>query len=152
MVTSSDYVTNEVLNLHMARMESLMREHFARTESENAKFREQMREDFRNFRDQVKSDMDIFKKEIKSDINAFKSEINTRFDSMQAQISVMQNDITGLKHDVNNLIHWDYWILAIIVAAFAMPHIIESIKSLFGAVRDGIAGILSLFRSKNAGQ
>ena len=141
MVTSSDYVTNEVLNLHMARMESLMREHFARTESENAKFREQMREDFRNFRDQVKSDMDIFKKEV-----------NTRFDSMQAQISVMQNDITGLKHDVNNLIHWDYWILAIIVAAFAMPHIIDSIKSLFGAVRDGIAGILSLFRSKNAGQ
>ena len=147
----------------MVRMESLMREHFARTESENAKFREQMREDFRNFRDQVKSDMDIFKKEIKSDINAFKSEVkgdintfkkevNTRFDSMQAQISVMQNDITGLKHDVNNLIHWDYWILAIIVAAFAMPHIIDSIKSLFGAVRDGIAGILSLFRSKNAGQ
>ena len=129
-----------------------MREHFARTESENAKFREQMREDFRNFRDQVKGDMDIFKKEIKSDINTFKKEVNTRFDSMQAQISVMQNDITGLKHDVNNLIHWDYWILAIIVAAFAMPHIIESIKSLFGAVRDGIAGILSLFRSKNAGQ
>ena len=148
MVTSSDYVTNEVLNLHMTRMEALMREHFAQTESENAKFREQMREDFRSFRDEVKGDINDFKKEVNTRFDG----VNARFDSLQAQISVMQNDITGLKHDVNNLFHWDYWILAIIVAVFAMPHIIESIKSLFGAVRDGIAGILSLFRSKNSGQ
>lgn len=97
-----------------------------------------------------------FREKLKDDINAFKNEINARFDGinarfdiLQSQISLMQNDITGLKHDVNNLFHWDYWILAIIVATFAMPHIIESIKSLFGAVRDGVAGILSLFKSKS---
>ena len=137
----------------------MLEKHFAENDAqisamraENAEFKEVIKDEFMKFRDEMRGEFNAFKSEVKGDINTFKKEVNTRFDSMQAQISVMQNDITGLKHDVNNLIHWDYWILAIIVAAFAMPHIIDSIKSLFGAVRDGIAGILSLFRSKNAGQ
>ena len=139
MATSEDISTIKLmLEKHFAENNAQI----SAMRAENAEFKEQIKEEFRKFRDEVKGDINDFKKEVNTRFDG----VNVRFDSLQAQMSVMQNDITGLKHDVNNLFHWDYWILAIIVAAFAMPHIIESIKSLFGAVRDGIAGILSLFK------
>ena len=74
--------------------------------------------------------------------------VNSRFDGLQTQINTIQNDITGLKHDVANLFHWNYWILAIIIGVFVLPNVAEYIRTLFGAIRDGIAGVLTLFKGK----
>ncbi len=154
-------------NIDMERLELLLREHFAKTEkqladirADNAEFRTQMKDEMSTFKDEIRIDLSTFKDEIRMDLSTFKdevradlqnvrSEMNSRFDNVQAQISVMQNDITGLKHDVASLFHWNYWILAIIIGFFVLPNCGEYLRGLFGAVRDGIAGIVALFRGKS---
>ncbi|MBQ6773495.1 MAG: DUF1640 domain-containing protein [Synergistaceae bacterium] len=151
-------------NVDMARLELLLREHFARTDkqiaemrAENAEFRSQIKDDMQNFREEIRSDMENFKSEVRSEINSFKSEVNakidglrsemnSRFDNVQTQIHVMQLDITGLKHDVANLYRWNYWMVAIIIGVFLLPTFADFIRGLFEIVRDGIAGILALFK------
>ena len=121
-------------NINFSEIKLLLEKHFAQIEKQFA----DMRKDNAEFREQTKDNM-----------NSFKSEINTRFDAIQTQITVMQNDITGLKHDVAGLYHWDYWLLSIILVVFAMPQIIAGIKAVFGAISEGISGIIALFRKEN---
>ena len=71
---------------------------------------------------------------------------------MKAEISELQRDVTGLQHDVVGLYHWDYWLLSIILVVFAMPQIVAGIKSLFGAVADGISLIARAFRGEDKPQ
>ena len=78
--------------------------------------------------------------------DAFTQKTDARFNRLEEQIAVMQNDITGLKHDVAGLYHWDYWLLSIILVVFAMPQIVAGIKSLFGALADGISQVIGAFR------
>ncbi len=132
-------------NVDMERLELLLREHFAKTEKQLA----DIRADNAEFRTQMKDEMSTFKDEVRANLQNVRSEMNSRFDNVQAQISVMQNDITGLKHDVASLFHWNYWILAIIIGFFVLPNCGEYLRGLFGAVRDGIAGIVALFRGKS---
>ncbi len=106
----------------------------------------EIRRDNAEFKAQIVKDNADFKESIITRLDAFENKINTRFDSMQAQIAVIQNDITGLKHDVTGLYHWDYWLLSIILVVFAMPQIVEGLKSLFGAIAEGISGIITAFR------
>ena len=60
----------------------------------------------------------------------------------------MQNDITGLKHDVGNLFTWDYWLLSIILALMVMPHIGDALKAIFMAIAEGLSALISVFQSK----
>ena len=61
----------------------------------------------------------------------------------------MQNDITGLKHDVGNLFTWNYWMLSIILALIVMPHIGEAIKTIFMAIAEGLSALIGVFSKKN---
>ena len=112
-----------------------------------------IRQDNADFKAGLKQDMQDFKAEIRQDMQDFKADVNSRLDSVQADLSSikteiksLQFDVVGLKHDVAGLYHWDYWLLSIILVVFAMPQIVAGIKSLFGAITDGIAGIIALFR------
>lgn len=118
----------------------------AQMQKDNAEFRAMMVKEFNTFKDEVRQDIKEFKGEVRQDIKEFKAEVNTRFDSLEATVAVMDKDIIGLKHDVAGLYHWDYWLLSIILVVFAMPQIIAGIKALFSAIRDGIAGIIALFK------
>ena len=82
-------------------------------------------------------------------IEAFKAETNARFETVQSQIHIVQNDITGLKHDVANLFTWNYWTLSIIIALVAMPHIVDGIKSIIGALSELILAVVGLFRKSD---
>ena len=113
---------------------------------DNAEFKAQIVKDNADFKESIITRLDAFEGKINARLDAFENKINTRFDSMQAQIAVIQNDITGLKHDVTGLYHWDYWLLSIILVVFAMPQIVEGLKSLFGAIAEGISGIITAFR------
>ena len=93
-----------------------------------------------------RSRLDAFENKINARLDSFEAKAEDRFGRLEATIGVLQNDITGLKHDVAGLYHWDYWLLSIILVVFAMPQIVAGIKSLFGAITDGIAGIIALFR------
>ena len=129
-------------SMDVSRLELLLREHFAHTDKQLA----DIRKDNAEFKAQIIKDNAEFKDSINARFDAFENKINTRLDNMQAQISVLHDDNIGLKHDVSGLYHWDYWLLSIILVVFAMPQIVAGIKSLFGAITDGIAGIIALFR------
>ena len=113
---------------------------------DNAEFKAQIIKDNAEFKESVNARLDAFENKINTRLDAFEGKINTRLDKMEAKISVLHDDNVGLKHDVSGLYHWDYWLLSIILVLFAMPQIVAGIKSLFGAITDGIAGIISLFR------
>ncbi len=117
MTSNDNYVTVEIFNARMDRLEAINEKNLALIQKENAEFREQIKEDMRN-----------------------------GFDKINAQIIVLQGDTEGLKHDVTGLYHWDYWLLSIILVLFAMPQIIAGVKSLFSAITDGIVSILTLFK------
>ena len=124
-------MTSQDNTFEMSRMELLLREHFARIDKQFA---------------EMKADNAEFKIAIVNEMNKHFEGVNSRFDGLQTQINAMQNDITGLKHDVANLQHWNYWILAIILAVFVLPHFASGVKTFFGAIRDGIVGIMTLFK------
>ncbi|MBQ7156116.1 MAG: hypothetical protein IJR85_11265 [Synergistaceae bacterium] len=162
----------------MMRIELLLREHFARTDkqlaemrAENAEFRATMLKEFNalenrlnarldnfeekintridNFEEKVNTRIDNFEKKVNTRLDNFEAKTDSRFDKLEASVGVMQNDITGLKHDVAGLYHWDYWLLSIILVVFAMPQIVAGIKSLFTAIAEGVSLVANAFRRKN---
>lgn len=136
----------------MSRLELLLREHFARTDkqlsdmrADNAEFRAEMVRLQNDFAEKQNAKFDAFTQKTDAKFDA----VNARFDRIEEQIAVMQSDITGLKHDVAGLYHWDYWLLSIILVVFAMPQIVAGIKSLFGAIAEGISLIVKAFRKED---
>ena len=134
----------------------------AQMQKDNAEFREQMKDDFNKFTEKVNARLDAFEKKTNTWLDAFEEKTNkrldafeaktdSRFDKLEASVGAMQNDITGLKHDVVGLYHWDYWLLSIILMVFAMPQIVAGVKALFGAIAEGIAGIIAVFRDRGGG-
>ena len=140
-------------SMDVARIELLLREHFAQTDKQladirkdNAEFKAQIIKDNADFKESINNRLDAFENKVNTRLDTFESRINTRLDGMQAQILELHDDNIGLKHDISGLYHWDYWLLSIILVVFAMPQIVAGIKSLFGAITEGIAGIIALFR------
>ena len=151
-------------SLDMPKLELLLREHFARTEKQlsdmrkdNAEFRTQMIKEFNKFEEKINTRLDAFEEKTNARLDAFEKKTNARldafekktearFDKLEAVTTVMQNDITGLKHDVAGLYHWDYWLLSIILVVFAMPQIVAGIKSLFTAIAEGVSLVINAFR------
>ena len=161
-------------SVDMVRLELLLREHFARTDkqladmrAENAEFRTLMLKEFNAFTEKIDTRISAFEKKVETRIDAFEKKVDekfnavdarftalekrtdSRFDSVQVQINSMQNDITGLKHDVANLFTWNYWTLSIILALIAMPHIVAGIKSLISGVSELVSAVAGLFRKEN---
>lgn len=114
---------------------TLLLNEFSAMRRENVEFRREIRQEMKDF---------------KAEVNARFDAVDKRFDRLEAQVGVMQNDITGLKHDVAGLYHWDYWLLSLIIAVIAMPQIVVGVKSLFGAVAEGISAILSAIRGNKS--
>ena len=140
-MTSAD---NNILVLMLNQLSDMKRDnasYYERTERqlsemrrENAEFRREMRKEFQDF--EARQD---------AKIETLTKRQDARFDRLEAQVSVMQNDITGLKHDVSNLYTWNYWTLSIILALAAMPHIISGVKSLIGAIAEGVSAVIGVF-------
>ena len=98
------------------------------------------------FEKKTEARLDAFEKKTEARLDAFEKKTEARFDKLEAATAVMQNDITGLKHDVAGLYHWDYWLLSIILVVFAMPQIVAGIKSLFTAIAEGVSLVINAFR------
>ncbi len=82
-------------------------------------------------------------------IEAVDQKLSGKIEVLQSQIAVMQNDITGLKHDVGNLFTWNYWTLSIILVLVAAPQVASCVKSLFGVIADCVGLIVSAFRKED---
>lgn len=159
-----------MLSDDVSRIEMLLREHFARTEKQlsdmrtdiaemkvdNAEFRVQMIKEQREFEARQEARFSAF--ETKTDARfsafearqaAFEARTDTKFEKLTEAVVELQRDVTGLKHDVQGLYHWNYWLLSIILVLFAMPQIVAGVKSLFGVIFDGVSALAGLFRKDN---
>ena len=118
-MTSNDnqnYITSDVFNAHMARIEALLERNLALT----------------------RADMAELKSEIKADINNLRTEL-------KSETSELRSDIKSMNTRIEDLVHWNYWMIAFIVALFMLPSVIEGVKSFFGALTKGI---ISVFKRK----
>lgn len=109
---------------------------------ENADFRREMKQDMQDFKTEMKQDMQDFKAEIKQEL----AEVKTDMKTIQVQMAGVQDRLIGLEHDTAGLVHWNYWILTLLVALIAAPQILTGIRALFGAVAEGVSAVLSAFR------
>ena len=153
----------------VSRIESLLREHFVRTEkqlsdmrADNAEFHVQMMKDFNAFTEKIDNRITKFEDKVDAKIEGLDNRItkfeekvdarfekvDARFDRLEAKVVDMQNDMTGLKHDVGNLQTWNYWTLSIIIALLAMPQLIAGVKALWGAVTDIASLVARVFRKE----
>ena len=118
-MTSNDnqnYITADVFNAHMARFEALLERNLALT----------------------RADMAELKSEIKADINNLRTEL-------KYETSELRSDIKSMNTRIEDLVHWNYWMIAFIVALFMLPSVIEGVKSFFGALTKGV---ISIFKRK----
>lgn len=148
----------------MQTLTLLLDTHFQKTQAqisqmraENAEFKADILQAVNNFTENINKKFDDFtgKHEKKFDeftgkyekkFDEFKAEVNARFDGVQTQIAIMHNDITGLKHDVQNLYTWNYWTLAIIIGIFVLPQFGENLKKIFTALFDGVKFLRKAFK------
>jgi len=94
-------------------------------------------------------EFNAFTEKIDTRISKFEEKVNARFERLEEKVAVMQNDMTGLKHDVGNLQTWNYWTLSIIIALLAMPQILTGIKALIGAAADAVSAVARIFRRED---
>ena len=154
----------------VARIELLLREHFAQTatqisdmkaiaaqmKADNAEFHAQMMKEQREFEARIEARIDAFEAKQEARFNAFEARQEARdarqdakIDALTTAVVELQRDVEGLKHDVQGLYHWDYWLLSIILVIFAMPQIVAGVKSLFGAIVDGVSALVRVFRRED---
>ena len=138
-------MTSNDNSLDMPRIELLLREHFARTDKQLAEFREQMTGEFSAFKDEYRKEFAAFKEDTRKEFAAFKEDTRREFDKVHAEISIMQSDIRVQNTRIDDLIHWNYWLIAFVVAFFTLPSIAEGLKSLLKALA---SVIMAKFSSK----
>ena len=129
--SNNNYVTVELLNAHMARLEAIMERNLALTRADIA---------------DLKSDMANFKAEIKQDIASVRAEIKEVDNRLQMQIAQVDSKIEVQNAKIDGLVHWNYWIIAVLVVIFIMPHVIEGFKAFCKSLTEGM---ISLFARKS---
>ena len=87
----------------------------------------------------------------RADIADFKAEINSKIadvrTELKAEIADLRSDVRVQSSRIDNLVHWNSWIIAIFVAFFMMPSVIEGVRAVFAALSKGIT---SFFKRKNS--
>ena len=140
----ADTITIQLRELIAVNKEQIaeMKTLAAQMQRDNAEFHALMIKEFSNFKAEQNAIFDAFKSEIRQDIK----EVRQDMKELKAEVVVLQRDVEGIKHDVAALFHWDYWILTFIAAALVVPHLSEIMKTLVGAVVQGVSAVVSLFR------
>lgn len=151
----ADAITIQLRELIAVNKEQIaeMKTLAAQMQRDNAEFHALMIKEFSDFKAEqnakfeaftAKQDtrFESFRTEIRQDIKELKQDVK----ELRAEVIVIQRDVEGIKHDVAALFHWDYWILTFIAAALVVPHLSEIMKTLVGAVAQGVSAVASLFR------
>ena len=145
---------NDNNNINLSELKLLLENHFARTDKQlsdmqkdNAEFRTQMTKDFADFKEAMLKEFSNFKDDIRVELQGLHSEITNTRSELKAEIADLRSDVRVQSSRIDNLVHWNYWIIALFVAFFMMPSVIEGVRSVFAALSKGIA---SFFKRKNS--
>ena len=131
MISSDNqqYITVELFNARMERLEAIIERNLAIT-----------RADIAEFKSEIKAEISGVRSELKADIANVRSEL-------KAEIADVRSEVRIQSTRIDNLVHWNYWFIALFVAFFLMPSVIEGVRSTFKALSDGIT---ALFKRKNS--
>ena len=127
-MTSNDnniYIREDVFNARMEKLEAIIERNLAITRADIAEF---------------KAFVEKNNSELKSQIADVRSEL-------KAEIADLRSDVKVQTSRIDSLVHWNYWIIALFIAFFMMPSVIEGIRAVFSALTQGIA---SFFKRKNS--
>lgn len=127
-MTSNDnniYIREDVFNARMEKLEAIIERNLAITRADIAEF---------------KAFVEKNNSELKSQIADVRSEL-------KAEIADLRSDVRVQTSRIDSLVHWNYWIIALFIAFFMMPSVIEGVRSVFSALTQGIA---SFFKRKNS--
>ena len=106
--------------------------------------------DMKTLSAQMQKDNAEFRTQITKDFANFKDSIDSRLTEIHTEITQINQRITGLEHDVSGLYHWNYWLLSIILVVIALPHLVDIIKSVVGAVTYGITSLAAIFKKESS--
>ncbi len=129
-MTSMDnqqYLSVELFNAHMSRLEALLEKHSAQTQAQIADLRSELKQDISNLRSEL---------------------YNTKIE-LKAEIADIRADMKVQNARIDDLFHWNYWVIAFIVALFMLPSVIEGTKAFFKSLTNGVISLFS--RKKNEG-
>lgn len=116
MTSNDSFVTIEIFNARMDRQEAIIEKYIALMQKENADFRMKLMDNLSN-----------------------------EFKNIHAEIGQLDKKIDVQTARIDSLFHWNYWIIAFIVALFMTPSVIEGIKSFSKALTEGF---MNIFRRK----
>jgi len=137
MTSNDNYVTVEMFNAGMARLEAMNEKNLALIQKENAEFRLQLREDMNNFKNEIRSDIENFKNETRAEF----SQIHSELSQVHSEIAQLDKRIEVQNARIDDLFHWNYWIIALFVATFLAPSILEAVKAFSKSLAGSIAAI-----------
>ena len=158
-MTSMDnqqYLSVELFNAHMSRLEALLEKHSAQTQAQIADLRSELKQEIGNVHSELKQDISNLrselydtKTELKQDISNLRSELyNTKIE-LKSEIAEVCADMKVQNARIDDLFHWNYWVIAFIVALFMLPSVIDGTKAFFKSLTDGVISLFS--RKKNEG-
>ena len=120
MTSNDNYITVEMFNAGIARLEAMNEKNLALIQKENAEFRMQLREDMNNF----------------------KNETRAEFSQIHSEIAQLDKRIEVQNARIEDLFHWNYWIIALFVATFLAPSILEAIKSFSRTLANNVKALI----------
>ena len=142
-MTSNDnniYIREDVFNARMEKLEAVIERNLAITRADIAEFKADIKADVAAVRSELKAEIANVHSELKDEIANTRSEL-------KAEIADVRSEVRVQSSRIDNLVHWNYWIIALFIAFFMMPSVIEGIRSVFSALTNGIT---SFFKRKNS--
>ena len=126
MTSNDNYVTVEMFNNGMARLEAINEKNLALIQKENAEFRLQLREDMNDFKNEIRSEF---------------LQIHSELSQVHSEIAQLDKRIEVQNARIEDLFHWNYWILTFIVAIVIGPALVEAVKAFSKSLAGSIAAI-----------
>ena len=125
-MTSNDnhiYIREDVFNARMDKLEAIIERNLAIT-----------RADIADFKADIKADATAIRSELKTEIANVQSEL-------KAEIAELRSDVRVQTSRIDNLVHWNYWIIALFVAFFMLPSVLEGVRAVFKSISEGISAL-----------
>ena len=136
-MTSNDnqqYITVELFNARMERLEAIIERNIAVSRADIAELKTFVEKN----NAELKAEISGVRSELKSEIASVRSKLKAEIADVRSEVSIQSTRI-------DNLVHWNYWFIALFVAFFLMPSVIEGARSTFKALSNGIS---ALFKRK----
>ena len=119
------YISDEVFTARMERLEAIIERNLAVTRADIAEF---------------KAFVEKSNSELKAEISSVRTEL-------KAEIAEVRSEVRVQTTRIDSLVHWNYWIIAVFVAFFMMPSVIEGVRGVFRAIS---TVILSIIKKKDS--